>query len=94
MGEADSNQYMRLRKRLVIAAEKFVREENLSPMVIPTLSKNMDEQFKLSHNFVDVVDRANKKIYVTLLPYNMDKLESPCAQVRLSARKKEDENFL
>ena len=57
------------------------------------MSKDMDEQLKLSHKVVDVVDRANKKIRVTLLRYNVDKLENSYAQIRLFARKKEDEKF-
>ena len=43
MGEADFNHFIRLRNQLAIAAENFVREENLSPVVIPTLSKDMNE---------------------------------------------------
>ena len=53
----------------------------------------MDEQLKLAHKVVDVVDRANRKICETLLRYNVDKPESSYAQVRLIARKKEDEIF-
>ena len=53
----------------------------------------MDEQLKMAHQVVDVVERANRKICVTLLRYNVDKPESPYAQVRRFARKKEDENF-
>ena len=93
MGEADFNQFMQLRKHLVNAAENFAREENLTPVLIPTMSKDMDEQLKLAHKVVDVVDRANRKICVTLLRYNVYKLESSFAQVRLFARKKEDEKF-
>ena len=37
-GEANFKQIMRLRNQLVIAAEKFGREENLSPLLIPTVS--------------------------------------------------------
>ena len=55
--------------------------------------KDLDEQFKLAHKVVDVVDRANRKICVTLLLYNVDKPESSYAQVRILARKKEDEKF-
>ena len=79
MGEADFNQFMRLWNQLVNAAENFAREENLIPVLIPTVSKNMDEQLKLSHKVVDVVDLANKKICVTLLRYNVDKPESFCS---------------
>ena len=93
MGDADFNQFMRLRNQLVNAAQTFAREEDLSPVLIPTMSKGMDEQLKLAHKVVDVVDRANRKICVTLLRYNVDKPESSYAQVRLFARTKEDENF-
>ena len=93
MGVADFNQFMRLRNQLVKAAENFVREENLTPVLIPAVSKDMDEQLKRAHKVVDVVDRANRKISVTLLRYNVDKLESSYAQVRLFARRKEDEKF-
>ena len=93
MGEADFNQFMRLRNQLVNAAENFAREEIFTPVLIPTISKDMDEQLKLAQKLVDVVDRANRKICVTLLRYNVDKPESSYAQIRLFARKREDENF-
>ena len=93
MRKSDLNQFVRMTNQLVIAAKNVAREENLSPVLIPTMSRDMDEQFKLAHNVVDVVDRANRKICVTLLRYNVDKPESSYAQVRLFARKKEDEKF-
>ena len=93
MGEADFNQFMRLRNQLLYAAEKIAGEKNLTPVQIPTLSKDMEEQLKLAHKVVDVVDRANRKYCVTLLRYNVDKPESSYAQVRLFLRKKEDEKF-
>ena len=93
MREADFNQFMRLRNQLVNAAENVAREENLTPVLIHTVSKDMDEQLKLAHKVADVVDRANRKICVTLLRYNVDKPESSYAQFRLFARKKEDEKF-
>ena len=93
MGEADFKQFMSLRNQLVNAAETFAREEILSPVLIPIMSNDIDEQLKLAHKIVDVVDRANRKICVTLLRYNVDKPESSYAQVRISARKKEDEKF-
>ena len=67
MGEAKSHQFMRLRNQLVIAAENFDREEYLSQVLIPTMSKDMDEQLKLAHQVIDVTDKANKKDCVTLL---------------------------
>ena len=93
VGEADFNQFMRLRNQLVNAAEKFARQENLTPVLIPTMFKDMDEQLKLAHKVVDVVDRAKGKICVTLLRYNVEKLESFYAQVRLFARKKRTRSF-
>ena len=57
------------------------------------MSKDIDEQLKLSHKVFDVVDRANRSICVTLLRYNVDKSQSSYAQVRLFARKKEDQKF-
>ena len=93
IGEAKFNQFMRLRNQLVNAAEKLSREKNLNRVLIPTMSRDIDEQIILAHKVVDVVDRANRKICVTLLRYNVDKPESSYAQVRLFARKKEDEKF-
>ena len=93
VGEADFNQFMRLRNQLVKAAENLATEENLTALLIPTMFKNMDEQLKLAHKLVDVVDRANRKICVTLLWYDVEKPENSYAEVRLSARKKEDDKF-
>ena len=45
------------------------------------------------HKVVDVVYRANRKICVTLLRYNVDKPESSYAQIQLFATKKDDEKF-
>ena len=58
MGEADFNQFMILRNQLLNAAKNFAREENMTRKLIPTRSKDMDEQLKLAHKVVDVVDRA------------------------------------
>ena len=73
MGEADFNQFMRLRNQQVNAAENFAREESLTPVLIPTMSKGMDEQLKLAPKVIGVVNRANRKNCVTLLRYNVDK---------------------
>ena len=53
----------------------------------------MDEQLKLAHKVVDIIDRASRKICVTLLRYNVDKPESCYAHIRLFVRKKEDGKF-
>ena len=93
MGEADFRQYLRLRNQLVNAAESFAREENLTQVLILTISKVTDQQFKLAQKVVDVVERTNKKNCATLLQYNVDKPESSYAQVQFFARTKEDKNF-
>ena len=56
--------------------------------------KDLDEQLKLAQKLVDVVDRANRKICLTMHRYNVDKPDIYYAQVRLLARKEEDERFL
>ena len=91
--EADVNTLMHLRSQLIIATENIGGGENLSPVLKATLSKYMDEQPKLAHKMVDVVDRANRKICVALLRHSVDKPESSYAQVEIFARKKEDQKF-
>ena len=72
MGEAQFNQFMRLTNQLLIAAEKFARE-NLSLVLIPTMSVVMVEQLKLAHTVVHVLYRPYRKICVILFRYNVDK---------------------
>ena len=91
MGEADFNQFIRQANQLVVPADNFLREQNLSTVLQCTLSKNIEEQLKLVHKVIDVVDRPNKKICVTLLRYRVDNPEFSYAQVLLFGRKKEEE---
>ena len=93
MGEVDFNQFIRQRNQLVVAADNFLREENLSPVLQPTLSKDMKEQLKLVHKVIDVVESSNRRICVTLLRYKLDNPDTSYAQVRLFGRKKEEEKF-
>ena len=93
MGKADFNQFIRQRKQLVVAADNFPREQNLSTVLQSTLSKDMEEQLRLVHKVIDVVDRPNRKICVTLLRYKLDNRETSYAQVRLFGRKNEEEKF-
>ena len=93
MVETDFNQFIRQRNQLVVAADSFLREHNLSPVLQSTLSKDLEEQLKLVHKVIDLVDRPNRKICVTLLRYNVDNPETSYAQVRLFERKKEEEKF-
>ena len=93
MGEAGFNQFFRQRNQLVVAADNFLREQNLLQVLQSTLSKDMEEHLKLVHKVIDVVDRPNRRICVTLLRYKLDNAETFYAQVHLFGRKKEEENF-
>ena len=93
MGEADFNQFIWQRNQLVVAADNFLREQILSPVLQSTLSKDIEEQLKLIHKFNNVVDCPNRRICVTLLRYKADNPETSFAQVRLFGRKKAEENL-
>ena len=92
MGEADF-QFIRQRNQLVVAADNLLKEQNLSSVLQSTLSKDMEEQLKLVHKVIDVVDGSNRKICVTLLRYKVDNPDTSYAQVRLFGRKTEEEKF-
>ena len=51
-GEEEFNQFNWLRTQLVNGAENFAIQGNLSSVLKPTLSKDMDEQFKLVHKLL------------------------------------------
>ena len=53
----------------------------------------MEEQLKLVHKVIDVVDCPNRKICVTLLRYKVDNPETSYVQVRLFGRMNEGEKF-
>ena len=93
MGEADFNRFIRQRNQLVVAADNFLREEYLLPVLQSTLSKDMEEQMKLVHKVIDFVDCPKRRICVTLLRYKVDNPETSYAQVRLFGRKTEEEKF-
>ena len=92
-GEADFNQFFWQRDQLVFAADNFLKKQNFSPVLQSTLPKDMEEQLKLVHEVIDVVDRPNRRNCVTLLRYKVDNPETSYAQVRLLGRKKEKEKI-
>ena len=53
----------------------------------------MEEKLKLVHKVIDVVDRPNRRICVTLPRYKVNNPKISYAQVRLFGRKKEEEKF-
>ena len=93
IGEADFNQFNRQRNQLDVAADNYLREQNLSPVLQSTLSKDMEKQLKLVQKVIDVVDCPNRNICVTLLRYKVDNPDTSYAQVRLFGRKKEEEKI-
>ena len=93
LGEADFNQVIWQKNQLVVAADNLLREQSLSPVLQSTLSKDMEEQLKLVYKVIEVVDRPNRRICVTLLWYKADNPESFYAQVRLFGRKMQEEEF-
>ena len=54
----------------------------------------MEDQLELVQKVIDVVDRPNRRICMTLLRYKLDNPEPSYAQVRLFGWKKEEEKFL
>ena len=62
MGEADFNQFIRLRNELVVAVRDFSKEENLHAVQVQLLAKDVEEQLKLTHKVVEVVDRLQKDL--------------------------------
>ena len=93
MGEADFNQFIRLRKQMVVAVRDFSKEKNLPAVQVKLLAKDMEEQLKFTDKIVEVVDRPHRKICVTMLRYNVEKPETSSIQVRLFGRRKDEENF-
>ena len=65
--EADFKQFIRQTNQLAVAANNFLREQNLSPVLQSALSKDMEEQLKIVHEVIEVMDRPNRRICVTLL---------------------------
>ena len=93
MGDGDFNQFIRQRNQLNVAADNFLREQSLSPVLQSTVSKDMEEQLNLVHKVIDVVHRPRRRICVALLRYIVDNPQTSYAQVRLSGRKTEEEKF-
>ena len=93
MGEADFNQFNWQRSQPVVAADIFLRQQNLSPVLQSTLSKEVEEQLKLVNKLIDVVVWQNRRTCVTLLRYKVGNPEKTYAQVQQFGRKKEEEKF-
>ena len=73
MGEADFNQFIRLRNQLIVSVKDFSKEDSLPPGQVKLLAKDMAEQLKVTHKVVEVVDRPRRKICMTMLRDNVEK---------------------
>ena len=88
MGEADFIQFIKLKNQLVVAVRDISKEESLPPVQVKLLAKDMEEQIKLTHKVVEVVDRPHIKICVTMLRYNVEKLETSCSSAIVWKKKR------
>ena len=93
MGVPDLKQRMKIRSRLFVAADIFRRKQNLSPVEIPNFSEDLYEKLKLAQIVAEFSDRANRKLCVTLVWYKVDKPRNSYSDVRIIARKKDDDKF-
>ena len=75
-GEADFFQCIRLRNQRIVVVRDFNKEENLPPVQVKLLAKDMGEQLTFTHKVVEVVDQSHRKICVTMLRYNVEKPET------------------
>ena len=82
---------MRLKNQLINSTEGFSGEQKFISHLDTNKFKVMNEQVKLAVSLVDFVDRPNRKRSVTMLRYGVDKPVNSFAQVRIRARKKEEE---
>ena len=92
-GDAEINQFIRLRNELVVAVIDFSKEENLAPVQVKLLAKDMEEQLKRTHRFVEVIDRPPRKICMNMLRYNVENPKTLYVQVRLFGRRNDEKNF-
>ena len=76
IGESDFNQILRLSNQLVVAAKHIDRDQNMSPILTTTISRDMEEHLKAVQKVVDIVNRTNKTIGVISLRYKVDKSDS------------------
>ena len=93
MGEADFIQFTGERNQLLVAIRDLSKEENLPPVQVKLLAKNLEEQLKFTHKIEEVVGQPHRNIYVTMLRYNVEKPQTSYVQVRLLGRRKNEEKF-
>ena len=93
MGKTAFNQFIRLTNPLVVAVRDCSEGENLPPVQVKLLGKDMEEQLKVTHKVVGVADRKHRMICVTMLRYNLEKPKTSYVHVRLFGRRKDEQKF-
>ena len=93
MGEADFNQFIRLRNQVVVAVTDFSKEGKLPPVQAKLLAFDMEKQLRFTLKVAEVVDQPPRRICVTMLRYNVEKLETSYVQVRLFGKRKDKIKF-
>ena len=87
------NQFIRQRNQLVVAADNISqRTKFVSSSSIYTIQRHGGAT-ELVHKVIDVLDRPNRRVSVTLLRYKVDKRETSYAQIRPFARRKQEGTF-
>ena len=61
LGQYDFRQLLRLRHQLIVAADTFTKEENLSYINVVGLSKDIDEQLKRVHKVIEIAEGPGAK---------------------------------
>ena len=90
-GRGDFNQFIWLRNQAVVAEESSGVENNFSQVRMPKMSKNKDEQLRVTHKVVDVTDCTKRKIFVNAAPGTIGKtrkfMKNSYAKVQIFAGK-------
>ena len=89
----DLKQFLRLQNQLILAADNFIKEENLPYINVVGLSRDIDNQLKHVHRVIEIAEGAKRKVCVTMQRYKEDNPETSYAQIRLFTRRTEEENF-
>ena len=93
IGETDFNQFVRQGNQLVVATDNFLREQNLTPLLQSTQSKDVEEELKLVHKVFDVVDCPNRRICVTWCDTRWTTQKLPLLKFVYSDGRRRKKNF-
>ena len=85
--EADSNfkRFVGPRNQPIFATENVTKKQNMSPFELQREPKDKDEQLKIAHKTIKVVDRSNRMTRVNPLQFNLLMLERKYHEVLIFA---------